>query len=719
MKKKLLMLASVLAFLGQSVFASGEYGLPDKISDGNILHCFSWPIKYVKEELPNIAAAGFGAIQLSPMQRPDIKEGTIWYDVYRPYDFKFSASTGLGNADDLRDLCNEAAKYGIKIVMDVVNNHIDANGPHDAWWNSNDRQRNNPSGINYGSRYSITHGQLGNYGDVNTESAEVQQRAKAYIEELKGYGVKGIRFDAAKHIGLPSEGDNFWSVVTSVPDMWYYGEILGTPGPDESIITEYSNYISVTDSRYSDEAAKSNGGLPTSGAGAWISKYNLGGKVIYWGESHDTYSNDAANGGWSMDREQGVIDRAYAANACRSNATALYLARPNAKGSGNIKIGKGTTVFKNRHIAQVNKFRNLMIGREDYFSSTGNAVSITRKDGGAVIVMKTSGQITVPNGGGYCPPGTYIDRVSGATFTVTSSEISGNVGASGVAVLIHESISPNPDESEFPTIVKIPGDYNLAYAGSLKNVHYWGGDGESKWPGDEMEETVGSDGKTYKVFKVPYGTTGVIFNSNGDSDKTADHSYTGLYIMDDNGATQTPVEFPDYVVDDGSIVIYGDYNLAYDGTKENVHYWGGTSSSSWPGIKMTEVIGSDGKTYKAAKVGAGTTGIIFNTGGDADKTSDLSYSGEYLMNDRGATTQRVRFDDSNDSGVESLPADQISDIKVYASGGKLYVVTSKERNINITSLVGITTTLNVKEGTNIFDNLGHGFFIVEGTKVIL
>ena len=716
MKKSLFVVGGVMAFMAQSLCADTSTQLPTEIKDGNILHCFSWPMKYVKEELPAIAEAGFGAIQLSPLQRPDIKEGQIWYDVYRPYDFCFHPSA-MGTADDLRDLCAEAEKYGIKIVVDVVNNHIDANGPHDAWWNVDGHQRSNPSGINYGNRYSITHGQLGNYGDVNTESEDVQLRAKAYIEELKSYGVKGIRFDAAKHIGLPSEGDNFWAVVTSVPDMWYYGEILGSPGPNEDIIKEYAQYISVTDSRYSDEAAKSNGGLPTSAAGSWIANYDLGGKVIYWGESHDTYSNDAANGGWSFDREQGVIDRAYAANACRKDAAALYLARPNAKGSGNIKIGKGTTVFKNRHIAQVNKFRNLMSDREESFSSTGNAVSITREEGGAVIVMKTSGEVTVPNGNGFCPEGTYIDRVSGATFTVTASEIKGKVGASGVAVLINESIDPNPDPSEFPTVVSIPGDYNLAYSGDLNNVHYWGGNDESKWPGDKMAEATGSDGKTYKVFKVPYGTSGVIFNSNGDSDKTSDFSYTGLYIMDDNGATTTPVEFPDYVVDDGSIEIPGDYNLTYSGTKENVHYWGGASSSSWPGVALTEVVASDGNTYRVAKVAEGTTGIIFNTGGDADKTADLAYKMDYVMNDRGATTQRVRYNPS--AGVESVGSETGSDIRIYASGGRLYIVTPSSRNVSVTSLEGITITLKTREGTNTFDHLPHGFYIVDGTKVIL
>ena len=46
-----------------------------------------------------------------------------------------------------------------------------------------------------------------------------------------------------------------------------------------------------------------------------------------------------------------------------------------------------------------------------------------------------------------------------------------------------------------------------------------------------------------KNIVVPAGTTNVIFNTNGDADKTKDLTYTGEYVMDDNGATSTKVTF--------------------------------------------------------------------------------------------------------------------------------------------------------------------------------
>ncbi|MDE5975475.1 MAG: hypothetical protein K2G69_02880, partial [Muribaculaceae bacterium] len=308
--------------------------------------------------------------------------------------------------------------------------------------------------INYGNRYSVTHGQLGDYGDVNSESAEIIAKGKAYVQKLKELGVSGCRWDAAKHIGLPSEGCNFWAEVTSVPGLWHYGEILDEPASgQEGLIKEYVKYMSVTDNKYSNGAAKDNGGIYYGHGGAWAVNQGVdASKLVYWGESHDTYSNDE----WSQTRDQATIDRAYACIACRNGSTALYLSRPNAVGFGNIKVGKGSTAFTSKHISEVNKFRNLMVGKADWCEAAGNTFTVTRKDGGAVIVMKGSGNVNVKNGGGYCPAGTYTDRVSGGTFTVTASNISGNVGASGIAVLVKEGVGPEPNPNPNPNPDPVP-----------------------------------------------------------------------------------------------------------------------------------------------------------------------------------------------------------------------------------------------------------------------
>lgn len=518
-------LALMLAMSSAGMLVAADYGLPASIQEGNILHCFDWTMAEVKAELPAIAEAGFGAVQLSPLQRPDAGPGSPWHDLYRPYDIAFKSSR-MGSADDLKALCEEAATYGIKIIVDVVANHVDKTaGYHDTWWDSNGRVRWN-GGINYGDRTSITHNQLGDYGDINSEDAEVIARAKAYVQQLHDLGVKGIRWDAAKHIALPSENCGFWTAVTSVEGMYHYGEILDSPGPDASIIKEYTTFMSVTDNKYSNGAARENGGIPFGyGGDHTVNQGCPDTRMVYWAESHDTY----ANGEWSQNVSQSVIDRAYASFACRNGATALYLARPNTTGFNNIKVGKGSTAFTGKAVAEVNKFRNAMVGRPDWCDVGSNTFTVTRKGGGAVVVCKTSGSVSVKNGGEYCPAGTYTDRVSGNKFTVTSSTISGTVGSTGIAVLYSDGTpgpdpDPDPDPEPDPETVTIYYD-NSNTSWANVNIHYWSSPSTS-WPGVAMTKVEGNIWK-YTFPRDPSGLQGFLFCDglkSGDNGQTGDVS---------------------------------------------------------------------------------------------------------------------------------------------------------------------------------------------------
>lgn len=518
--------ALILTLLASgSAVAQNEYGLPAEIKDGNILHCFDWKLADIKAELPNIANAGFVAVQTSPMQR-NVQVNWNWSDPYRPADFAFSTS-GLGTAKDLQDLCQEAEKHGIKVIVDVVFNHVDNGSYHVSWWNSNGRLRSTSNYINYGNRSSITHDKLGDYPEVNTENPEVIARAKAYIEELKGYGVKGIRFDAAKHISLPSESDggDFWKEVTSVPGLFYYGEILGSPGGNKStqLLKEYATFMSVTDDTYSNGARNSDG-VP-SRAGQWSLSTITQDKCVYWGESHDTYANaDGASKNVSQDK----VDRAYAIVACRNGGNGLYFSRPSKTAFGDIRVGqKGSVHFKDKPVAEINKFKNEMLGKEDAYSknSASTAASVTRQGGGAVIVRKGGkGEVSVPNGNGYCPAGTYYDRISGYEFVVTEEEITGYVGDSGIAVIYGDyrpdDVPETPDQPEDPegdvyVYCTNPSNWDNVY------VYMYSSGGAAftngNWPGEIM--TKKGDVWEYLVPVDLHFNSKVIFNNGVSTDQ--------------------------------------------------------------------------------------------------------------------------------------------------------------------------------------------------------
>lgn len=785
MLKKILC-AAALAMTVTMGAKAADYGLPANIQDGNILHCFDWSCTQIQEELDNIAKAGFGAVQLSPMQG-NCNTNAEWFYAYMPYDFALKGS-GVGTKAQLTSLCAAAHQRGVKVIVDVVANHVNqASGYHDTWWDSNGRVRWN-GGINYGNRYSITHGQLGEYGDVNSEDAQVQARAKAFIEDLKSCGVDGIRWDAAKHIGLPSEGCNFWSTVTSVPGLWHYGEILDSPGGDgNALMKEYTKYMSVTDNGYCNDVrgAVNGGNVPSSYAG-WAASTIADNKVVYWAESHDDYSNE-----WqaSTHISQAVIDRAWAIVACRNGASSLYFSRPYANTRTTIKMGvKGSTHFTSKEIAAINKLRNTAVGHADYFTGSNGVVSVTRKDVGAAIIKGNgqAGNVSIANGGSYCPAGTYTDLVDGGTFTVTATTISGRVGATGIAVLIKDGSTPNPNPNPNPNPDPDPTPGSMYILGNLKgaagwsttpgtgiamtqngttytasNVEFVAAAGETKcyfnltdyvgatW--DDLNMSANRYGAATEGEAITLGKTSTVVaylngvdamgclswtvapgkydvkfdksamtllvtsagnNPNPNPDPTpnpdADHyvyfdgtsfSQPQVWAWNDNdnctaagkwggdnmvkknnmwywevpagkslptqiiihegdnkigGGDLTYVDKATYHQDGtystgnnpnpnpSAVTITGDYNLAYSGTHTHVYYWGATSPIKWEDAPaMGTAKGSDGKTYKVYKIPAGMTNVIFKTGGS--QTGDLTYTGEYIMDNNGATSTKVVF----------------------------------------------------------------------------
>lgn len=206
----------MLLSLASNVFAGNKYGLKDKIQDGVILHCFDWKLSDIQAELPNIAKAGFTAVQTSPLHQKE-NVGSIWYMVYQPHDFIIG--NGLGDEAALRSLCKEAHKYGVKIIVDVVANHTNGNLKNVSARLQDESLYHDYKGYcNDADRYSVTHGRIGMW-DLKTEDPRVQKILSAYIQSLKACGVDGIRWDAIKHVGLPSENDSF---IANVVDQDMY-----------------------------------------------------------------------------------------------------------------------------------------------------------------------------------------------------------------------------------------------------------------------------------------------------------------------------------------------------------------------------------------------------------------------------------------------------------------------------------------------------------------
>lgn len=504
-----LLMLVMLFSMASNIFADNKYGLKDNIQDGVILHCFDWTLADIQEEIPNIAKAGFTAVQTSPVHERAGK-GSVWYDVYRPYDFKIG--NGLGTEADLKALCAKAHEYGVKVIVDVVANHTDYGNVADRL--KDEGLYHQPFDVgNWHDRHQVTFGKIGMW-DLDTNNPTVQAIIKQYIQDLKACGVDGIRWDAIKHIGLPSEGDSFMQNVVD-QEMYNYGEILdSTGGDDKTLFPEYQTYMSITDNGYGNGFANSfAGGSINESVGNFNQRNAKTEKLVYWGESHDTYAND---GGESKNKSQNVIDRAYAVVAGNNGATALYFSRPAQKGKNDIKFGdKGSVHFKDAEVAQVNYMHNVCAGEPNYYVK-GNGVCAQVRKSGAIIVLGNGSDrdVTVANGAGdgkWLKSGTYKDMVGGGVFTVNASTISGHVGESGIAVIYNAGSIVLPPEVVFnPADGTAFSDETLTVTATpLNAVSAWiqVNDGAKQDFTADKQFTVGADVAYGKNVTITWGAT--------------------------------------------------------------------------------------------------------------------------------------------------------------------------------------------------------------------
>lgn len=104
--------------------------------DGAILHAWSWSFDTIAANMKVIADAGFDYVQTSPANTCFIGEqGGMalfsedgdsvkgkWYYYYQPIDWKIGNHL-LGTRQQFKNMCDSAAKYGVKVIVDVLPNH--------------------------------------------------------------------------------------------------------------------------------------------------------------------------------------------------------------------------------------------------------------------------------------------------------------------------------------------------------------------------------------------------------------------------------------------------------------------------------------------------------------------------------------------------------------------------------------------------------------------
>lgn len=453
--------------------ASADSTLRDKVGDGVMLHAFNWSYNTIKENLPAIAAAGYTTVQTSPVQQPKdySTSGDVigqWWKLYQPISFHIAEQSWLGTKDDLKSLCDEADKYGIKIICDIVSNHI-ANADEarpdtvsnqvkkyepDFYKKRRTYTRTYKGNASDSSVQAVVQGHVSNCPDLVTNDTAVQTYIINLLKECIDCGVDGFRFDAAKHIETEDDGEyasDYWKNITTSAssyytqktgdDLYIYGEILNNCGADRSY-SSYTKYINVTDNRTGDavlyNVTKGKASTATN------AKYKSGvaaSNAVLWAESHDTYEGNSGSSGFSntADVSDENVVKAWAIVASRKDSTALFFARPGTALMGGVSTD---STYKSTAVSEINKFHNLFVGQSEKLGSSGDIAYVARGTSGIVLSNCKGTNANVSISGTGLADGKYTDTVSGAEFTVANGVLTGSIGKTGVAVVYNGTTTP-------------------------------------------------------------------------------------------------------------------------------------------------------------------------------------------------------------------------------------------------------------------------------------
>ncbi|MGN9134430.1 alpha-amylase family glycosyl hydrolase [Clostridium sp. HCP1S3_B4] len=264
-----------------------NHGLPDSIDDGVILHAWNWSFNNIRKNMKEIAEAGYNTIQTSPAQacrlgetwkKADLEQTNdkpTWYYLYQPTYFTLG-NDYLGTAEEFKAMCETAHKYGVKIIVDVVANHLaDCGSEHkdkvdtelydEARKCSGLDDPNRITGSDWKVRDKVTQGCCIGMPDIDTKSKTAQNKIGSYLQECVKNGADGFRFDAVKSIELPEKyerpgatSSDFWTTVMGMADsaasdegkkLFYYGEALQGDEPGTNAVG-YTNIMRITGSQY-------------------------------------------------------------------------------------------------------------------------------------------------------------------------------------------------------------------------------------------------------------------------------------------------------------------------------------------------------------------------------------------------------------------------------------------------------------------------------------
>ena len=449
---------------------------PNATNTETILHVWSWNFPTIADNMRQIADAGFTMLQTSPVNACfspeggnvkilDAEEGN-WYHYYQPTDWTIGNNI-VGTEEEMKAMLDSAKKYDIRVLVDVLPNHTafnidlvtdefyEAVGGREKMFHSKGLE-----GIqDYNDRTQCTHQGVGGLPDVNTENPLFQKYYMGFVNKLVNMGVRGFRYDTAKHIGVHSDPldtaagvteNDFWDVATgrkevlgvslAIPydSLFVYGEVLQDKNVPEE---EYAGYFGQTASTYGHVLREVLAKRSAKDIDV-LSWYHRAAPeyLTTWVESHDTYCNANESAGLTDSQ----IRTGWVFLTARQNGTPLFYSRPmnstreNYFGD-NLLGARGNDEFFHPEVVAVNKFRQQMDGQTEdiQIAPDGEVIVVNRGDKGAAVINfaldKNEVELSTK-----LPDGSYTDMVYGNAFKVENGVLKGTAEPETTYIIVRK-----------------------------------------------------------------------------------------------------------------------------------------------------------------------------------------------------------------------------------------------------------------------------------------
>jgi len=233
-----------------------------------IFHAFNQKYSAVTNFVCTLADQGYSHIQVSPAQQsnPDDVNSNpkapvnSWAGRYQPVNYE--VIEGLGSEQDLKNLVDKAHSCKIKVIADVVFNHMASMNKFSSLTNfpefpdpdSKDVRTNGSTYFhkqcdikyNDGNRYTEINCWLADaLPDLKQDNATVKMVQKTHLKKLLDLGIDGFRFDAAKHMP-PEIVSEYIDYINQESNnkAWNYLEVIED---NDTKATDYNSIAAVED----------------------------------------------------------------------------------------------------------------------------------------------------------------------------------------------------------------------------------------------------------------------------------------------------------------------------------------------------------------------------------------------------------------------------------------------------------------------------------------